>query len=49
LAYVNFDGAQAIVAAQEAPRDRSLDEAFLSEYCCDTLTAIERLCDWLDS
>lgn len=47
LAYVNFDGAEAIVAAQEVPKDKQLDEAFLGRHCRDTLVAIERLCDWL--
>lgn len=47
LAYVSFDGAEAIVAAQATPKDTQLDEAFLSHHCRDTLAAIERMCDWL--
>ena len=47
LAYVNFDGAATITAAQGVPKQQSLDAAFLRRHCDGTLTAIERICDWL--
>lgn len=47
LAYVDFDGARALVASQTVPLEHELDEAFLREYCEPTLTGIDKLCDWL--
>ncbi|MFO7655393.1 MAG: aminotransferase class I/II-fold pyridoxal phosphate-dependent enzyme [Candidatus Krumholzibacteriia bacterium] len=46
LAFVNFDGAQALAAAEVLPRDQALDENFLRQACLPTITAIERLADW---
>ncbi|MFO7563255.1 MAG: aminotransferase class I/II-fold pyridoxal phosphate-dependent enzyme [Enhygromyxa sp.] len=45
LAYVNFDGEAALDAV--AQRDEPLDEGFLREVCGPTVTAVERLCEWL--
>jgi aspartate aminotransferase len=47
IAYVDFDGARALAAAEVLPKDRPLDEAFLQTYCVQVVTAIERLCEWL--
>jgi aspartate aminotransferase len=47
LAYVNFDGARAIAAAEQVDRGERLDEKFLREHCPQTLEAIEKLCAWL--
>ena len=47
LAYVNFDGARAIAAAEQVERGERLDEKFLREHCPQTLEAIEKLCAWL--
>jgi len=47
LAYVNFDGAQALVASQAVPRERPLDHEFLEATCPSTLEAIQVLVDWL--
>ncbi len=47
LAYVNFDGAEAIVAAQQIPKDTALEPDFVARHCRDTLEAIDRVCDWL--
>jgi aspartate aminotransferase len=48
LAYVDFDGTRALVNAQQIPIDQPLDQAFLESYCDRVLTAIDRVCDWLD-
>ncbi len=48
LAYVDFDGARALAAVGRLGLDGELDESFLDTYCPNVLTAIERLCDWLD-
>jgi aspartate aminotransferase len=45
LAYVNFDGAQAL--RELATRDEPLDESFLHQNCANTVEAIERICKWL--
>jgi len=47
LSYVDFDGARALAAAGQLPSQRALDATFLEEYCGQTLTAIERLVEWL--
>lgn len=44
LSYVNFDGAEALAATAAG---EPVDEAFLRRHCPDTLTAIERMADWL--
>ncbi|PRQ02774.1 Aspartate aminotransferase [Enhygromyxa salina] len=46
LAYVNFDGAQAL--RELAGFDGQLDESFLHRNCPGTLEAIERICAWLE-
>jgi aspartate aminotransferase len=47
LAYVNFDGGQALDAAARIPRESPLDETFLRQHCGDPLAAVELLVDWL--
>jgi aspartate aminotransferase len=47
LAYVDFDGAQALAAAEEMPGDAALGEAFLREHCGPVLTALDHLGEWL--
>jgi aspartate aminotransferase len=47
IAYVDFDGARALAAAEVLPADRPPDLAFLQTHCAGILTAIDRLCDWL--
>jgi aspartate aminotransferase len=49
LAFVNFDGSQALAAAEVRPKDERLDESFLRTNCGNTMTAIERLADWVNS
>jgi aspartate aminotransferase len=48
IAYVDFDGAQALGAAAAVPAEEELSEKFLREYCGDTLEAMDRLCSWID-
>jgi len=49
LAYVDFDGARALELARAAPGgpDQELPDDVLRAACGRTLTAVERLCDWL--
>jgi aspartate aminotransferase len=47
IAYVDFDGARALVASRAVPDDRELDAAFLESYCEPVMTAIQRLCGWI--
>ena len=47
IAYVNFDGARALAAAEQLPPDAEVDLAFLQHYCGPTLTAVDRLCEWI--
>jgi aspartate aminotransferase len=47
LAYVDFDGARALVASRSVPDDRELDEAFLRAYCEPVMEAMDRLCAWI--
>ena len=47
IAYVDFDGARAMAAAQAIPPQQELDKVFLETYCGKVITAIEILCDWL--
>ena len=49
LAYVNFDGAKALVAAEHGPKDERLDAAFLEQHCQETLRAVEAVAGWLGS
>jgi aspartate aminotransferase len=47
IAYVDFDGARALVASRAVPDDRDLDEAFLQAYCGPVMEAMDRLCAWV--
>ena len=47
LAFVDFDGATALEAANRIAPDQPLDEAFLKQYCGHVLEAAERLSHWL--
>ena len=45
IAYVDFDGTpdRALAHAPDTP----VDEAFLREYCANTMAAVDRLCRWI--
>jgi aspartate aminotransferase len=47
LAYVDFDGAQAMAAAEALGPEAPIDPEFLERYCGRTLAAVERLGKWL--
>ena len=49
LAYVDFDGAEAMRAADALPKEEALDEAFLRRYCSHVTDGIDRLQRWLSS
>jgi aspartate aminotransferase len=49
LAYVDFDGARALVRSEAVPAERSLDEDFLKDCCRPTLDAVEAVVAWLVS
>jgi len=48
LAFVDFDGAKVLAAAEQIASDLPLDENFLRQYCEKVLVAIQRVCDWLE-
>jgi aspartate aminotransferase len=47
LAFVDFDGARALAAAEQVPNDQSLGKEFLSRNCDKMITAMTRIGDWL--
>ncbi|RME56504.1 MAG: pyridoxal phosphate-dependent aminotransferase, partial [Deltaproteobacteria bacterium] len=47
LAYVDFDGARALTASHDVPREKPLSQTFLKTYCDAPLSAVERICAWL--
>lgn len=47
MAFVDFDGARVLAAAEQITSDLPLGDEFLHCYCEKVLTAIRRLCDWL--
>ncbi|NOY12848.1 MAG: pyridoxal phosphate-dependent aminotransferase [Deltaproteobacteria bacterium] len=49
LAFVDFDGAKALAAAEQIAVDQPLGEEFIRQHCEKVLAAITRICDWLDA
>jgi aspartate aminotransferase len=47
LAYVDFDGARALAAAQQRGDEGALHEDFLRTYCPSVIAALDRLCEWV--
>ncbi|WP_022849866.1 pyridoxal phosphate-dependent aminotransferase [Limisalsivibrio acetivorans] len=47
LAYVDFDGARAITAAEQIPSEEELNGEYLRTYCGNVVKAIEKVCDWI--
>jgi aspartate aminotransferase len=47
MAYVNFDGPNALAASENIPLDRSLPEDFTNKWCGDTLIGTQRIVDWI--
>jgi aspartate aminotransferase len=48
LAYVDFDGAAVLEASRRVPESQALDKSFVPKHCGRVMTAIDRLCDWLE-
>ena len=49
IAYVEFDGRNALSAAARYPANRVLDDAFVREHCGRVVEAVERMRAWLES
>jgi len=47
IAYVDFDGAQALAASEQIPPDKDIGHDFIEAYCYNTNKGIEILCDWV--
>ena len=47
LAYVDFDGARALSAAEATPAGKELDKEFLELYCPNVTHAINAICNWI--
>lgn len=47
LAYVDFDGARTLAAAQLVPLDQELDKAFLEQYCPNVTQAATAMANWI--
>lgn len=47
IAYVDFDGAQAMAACEELGGNEALSEEFLARYCGRVVSALDRLCEWV--
>ena len=47
LAYVDFDGASALEAAEKTDPEQELDEAFLRDRCPRVIEAMDRVTNWL--
>ncbi len=47
IAYVEFDGARAIAAADVLKSNKDINAEFLETYCSNTLDAIDLVCAWL--
>jgi aspartate aminotransferase len=47
LAYVDFDGAKALQAAEKISENGDLDTKFLETYCGNVLDGVNRLCNWI--
>lgn len=49
LAYVDFNGKEALAGLDDLPEDQPLDEEFLKKYCGNVLVAVDRLSHWMNS
>lgn len=47
LAYVNFDGAEALAASESIRLDVPLPDDFLAIHCADTIEAMEKIAEWV--
>ena len=49
LAFVDFDGARALVEAETVPLEHQLPDDFVEVHCQRVVNAVDRLCDWLQN
>jgi aspartate aminotransferase len=47
IAYVDFDGAKALAAAEQIGLESPIEEEFLRTHCSNVITATDKLCDWV--
>jgi len=47
LAYVDFDGARALEAAERLPPDAPIEPSFVQAHCGPSLDAVDHICQWL--
>jgi aspartate aminotransferase len=47
LAFVDFDGARALVSAETVPLEEDLPQDFIKLHCNKVIAAIDRICDWI--
>ena len=47
LAYVDFDGARALAAAETLPPYKTPDDDFLNTNCSHIIEAIDLICSWV--
>ena len=48
LAYVDFDGREALEGMKKVPGNQHPGQEYLEKYCSRMLEAIDRICDWLN-
>jgi aspartate aminotransferase len=49
VSYVDFDGAQALIAADAVPLAQNLDAAFLERFCGNTIRAADVIVEWVSA
>lgn len=49
IACVDFDGAKALAASEQISPDKTLGDAFLSNYCEKVVAATTRMCEWISA
>ncbi len=47
LAYVDFDGAEALAASQSMPLEEPLGDSFVETHCRGVLQAADKICAWI--
>jgi aspartate aminotransferase len=47
IAYVDFDGAKALAAAETISSDKTINDSFLQLHCSHLLEGVSRLCNWV--
>lgn len=49
IAYVDFDGAQALTASEQIPLAEEIGNEFIESNCYNTQKGIDTLCDWVNA